>query len=52
MVLRGYSGWNSRRAVQVLDQVFPKVFFFLSLTGRLVEPEYIYIVLIIVITHS
>ncbi|XP_061955239.1 GDSL esterase/lipase WDL1-like isoform X1 [Populus nigra] len=24
IVLRGYSGWNSRRAVQVLDQVFPE----------------------------
>ncbi|KAL6336700.1 hypothetical protein AAG906_036014 [Vitis piasezkii] len=24
VVLRGYSGWNSRRALQVLDQVFPK----------------------------
>ncbi|KAF5750830.1 GDSL esterase/lipase CPRD49 [Tripterygium wilfordii] len=24
IILRGYSGWNSRRAVQVLDQVFPK----------------------------
>ncbi|CAI9091700.1 OLC1v1026792C1 [Oldenlandia corymbosa var. corymbosa] len=24
IVLRGYLGWNSRRAVQVLDQVFPK----------------------------
>ncbi|CAL5343636.1 unnamed protein product [Camellia sinensis] len=24
IVLRGYYGWNSRRAVQVLDQVFPK----------------------------
>nr|XP_023894389.1 GDSL esterase/lipase CPRD49-like isoform X2 [Quercus suber] len=22
--LRGYSGWNSRRALQVLDQIFPK----------------------------
>ncbi|KAL2541493.1 GDSL esterase/lipase CPRD49 [Abeliophyllum distichum] len=24
IVLRGYSGWNSRLALQVLDQVFPK----------------------------
>lgn len=24
ILLRGYFGWNSRRAVQVLDQVFPK----------------------------
>ncbi|XP_050214322.1 GDSL esterase/lipase WDL1-like isoform X2 [Mercurialis annua] len=24
ILLRGYSGWNSRRALQVLDQVFPK----------------------------
>ncbi|KAI7736744.1 hypothetical protein M8C21_030224 [Ambrosia artemisiifolia] len=24
IVLRGYYGWNSRRAVKVLDQVFPK----------------------------
>ncbi|XP_023729702.1 GDSL esterase/lipase CPRD49 [Lactuca sativa] len=24
IVLRGYSGWNSRQAVEVLDQVFPK----------------------------
>ncbi|KAF3433443.1 hypothetical protein FNV43_RR24545 [Rhamnella rubrinervis] len=24
IVVRGYYGWNSRRAVQVLDQVFPK----------------------------
>ncbi|XP_021906325.1 GDSL esterase/lipase At2g38180-like isoform X2 [Carica papaya] len=24
IVLRGYAGWNSRLAVQVLDQVFPK----------------------------
>ncbi|CAN6443067.1 unnamed protein product [Victoria cruziana] len=24
IVLRGYSGWNSTRAVQVIDQVFPK----------------------------
>ncbi|KAK7283979.1 hypothetical protein RIF29_13729 [Crotalaria pallida] len=24
IVLRGYSGWNSRRAVQVLDKIFPK----------------------------
>ncbi|GLT89426.1 hypothetical protein SLE2022_074070 [Rubroshorea leprosula] len=24
IVLRGYAGWNSRRALQVLDQVFPK----------------------------
>ncbi|KAG9454000.1 hypothetical protein H6P81_006904 [Aristolochia fimbriata] len=23
ILLRGYSGWNSRRAVQVIDQVFP-----------------------------
>ncbi|MQL92302.1 hypothetical protein Taro_024916 [Colocasia esculenta] len=24
VLVRGYQGWNSRRAVQVLDQVFPK----------------------------
>ena len=24
-MLRGYYGWNSRRALQVLDEVFPKV---------------------------
>uniref|UniRef100_A0A2N9I8C8 SGNH hydrolase-type esterase domain-containing protein n=1 Tax=Fagus sylvatica TaxID=28930 RepID=A0A2N9I8C8_FAGSY len=24
IILRGYSGWNSRRALQVLDQIFPK----------------------------
>ncbi|GAU27448.1 hypothetical protein TSUD_161340 [Trifolium subterraneum] len=24
IVLRGYSGWNTRRAVQVLDTIFPK----------------------------
>ncbi|KAK3226142.1 hypothetical protein Dsin_006004 [Dipteronia sinensis] len=24
VLLRGYAGWNSRRAVQILDQVFPK----------------------------
>ncbi|CAN0863198.1 GDSL esterase/lipase CPRD49 [Linum grandiflorum] len=24
IILRGYSGWNSRRALQILDQVFPK----------------------------
>lgn len=24
ILLRGYTGWNSRRALQVLDQVFPK----------------------------
>ncbi|KAM6574251.1 hypothetical protein CsatA_022578 [Cannabis sativa] len=24
IILRGYCGWNSRRAVQILDQVFPK----------------------------
>lgn len=24
IILRGYYGWNSRRAVEVLDQVFPK----------------------------
>ncbi|CAJ1805852.1 unnamed protein product [Sphenostylis stenocarpa] len=24
IVLRGYSGWNSRRAVKVLDEIFPK----------------------------
>ncbi|KAK1415506.1 hypothetical protein QVD17_31289 [Tagetes erecta] len=24
IVLRGYNGWNSRRAVKVLDQIFPK----------------------------
>ncbi|KZV53422.1 hypothetical protein F511_10208 [Dorcoceras hygrometricum] len=24
IVLRGYSGWNSRMALQILDQVFPK----------------------------
>ncbi|KAJ6742300.1 GDSL-LIKE LIPASE/ACYLHYDROLASE [Salix viminalis] len=24
IILRGYSGWNSRRAVQIIDQVFPK----------------------------
>ncbi|KAI3815983.1 hypothetical protein L1987_15667 [Smallanthus sonchifolius] len=24
IVLRGYNGWNTRRAVKVLDQVFPK----------------------------
>uniref|UniRef100_A0A2P2JU22 Uncharacterized protein MANES_10G013200 n=3 Tax=Rhizophora mucronata TaxID=61149 RepID=A0A2P2JU22_RHIMU len=24
IVLRGYYGWNSRRAVQVLDEIFPK----------------------------
>ncbi|KAJ0851150.1 hypothetical protein HanPSC8_Chr13g0588941 [Helianthus annuus] len=23
--LRGYGGWNSRQAVQVLDELFPKV---------------------------
>ncbi|KAL6142276.1 hypothetical protein ACLB2K_060559 [Fragaria x ananassa] len=25
ILVRGYAGWNSRRAVQVLEQVFPKV---------------------------
>ncbi|XP_073273368.1 GDSL esterase/lipase CPRD49-like [Primulina huaijiensis] len=25
VLLRGYSGWNSRMALQILDQVFPKV---------------------------
>ncbi|TKY65834.1 GDSL esterase/lipase CPRD49 [Spatholobus suberectus] len=24
IILRGYSGWNSRRALEVLDEVFPK----------------------------
>ncbi|XP_073042152.1 GDSL esterase/lipase CPRD49-like [Primulina eburnea] len=24
VLLRGYSGWNSRMALQILDQVFPK----------------------------
>ncbi|KAG5599327.1 hypothetical protein H5410_030697 [Solanum commersonii] len=24
VLLRGYFGWNSRRAIEVLDQVFPK----------------------------
>ncbi|KAH6769254.1 SGNH hydrolase-type esterase superfamily protein [Perilla frutescens var. frutescens] len=24
IILRGYSGWNSRRAIQVLDLIFPK----------------------------
>ncbi|KAJ1396167.1 SGNH hydrolase-type esterase domain [Sesbania bispinosa] len=24
IILRGYSGWNSRRALQVLDKIFPK----------------------------
>ncbi|KAF5959661.1 hypothetical protein HYC85_000870 [Camellia sinensis] len=24
ILLRGYYGWNSRRAMQVLDQIFPK----------------------------
>ncbi|XP_076958838.1 GDSL esterase/lipase CPRD49-like [Bidens hawaiensis] len=24
IVLRGYNGWNSRRAVKILDQIFPK----------------------------
>ncbi|KAK1377931.1 SGNH hydrolase-type esterase superfamily protein [Heracleum sosnowskyi] len=24
IILRGYYGWNSRRAIQVLDQLFPK----------------------------
>ncbi|GMH04201.1 hypothetical protein Nepgr_006040 [Nepenthes gracilis] len=24
ILLRGYNGWNSRRALQILDQVFPK----------------------------
>ncbi|KAL3617514.1 hypothetical protein CASFOL_037835 [Castilleja foliolosa] len=24
IILRGYSGWNSRRALQVLNQIFPK----------------------------
>ncbi|CAK9139944.1 unnamed protein product [Ilex paraguariensis] len=24
ILLRGYAGWNSRRALQVLDQIFPK----------------------------
>ncbi|CAI0415950.1 unnamed protein product [Linum tenue] len=24
VILRGYYGWNSRRAVQVLDDIFPK----------------------------
>ncbi|WVZ14358.1 hypothetical protein V8G54_011924 [Vigna mungo] len=24
IVLRGYSGWNSRRALEVLDEIFPK----------------------------
>lgn len=28
IVLRGYYGWNSRRAIQVLDRVFPKVWFY------------------------
>lgn len=26
VLLRGYAGWNSRRALQVLEQVFPKVY--------------------------
>ncbi|CAJ1805913.1 unnamed protein product [Sphenostylis stenocarpa] len=25
VILRGYSGWNSRRALEVLDEIFPKV---------------------------
>ncbi|KAF8110665.1 hypothetical protein N665_0081s0094 [Sinapis alba] len=25
IILRGYAGWNSRLALKVLDQVFPKV---------------------------
>jgi hypothetical protein len=25
IVMRGYGGWNSRNALQVLDQIFPKV---------------------------
>ncbi|CDY71871.1 BnaUnng04690D [Brassica napus] len=25
IILRGYGGWNSRYALKVLDQVFPKV---------------------------
>nr|XP_009621092.1 GDSL esterase/lipase At2g38180-like [Nicotiana tomentosiformis]XP_016465129.1 PREDICTED: GDSL esterase/lipase At2g38180-like [Nicotiana tabacum] len=24
--LRGYAGWNSRMALQVLDEVFPKIY--------------------------
>nr|XP_023889500.1 GDSL esterase/lipase CPRD49-like [Quercus suber] len=28
ILLRGYFGWNSRRALQVLNQVFPKVLYF------------------------
>ncbi|KAJ6913296.1 hypothetical protein NC651_015723 [Populus alba x Populus x berolinensis] len=35
IVLRGYSGWNSRRAVQILDQVFPKVSSFCHQQGYL-----------------
>lgn len=31
IVLRGYAGWNSRRALQVLEQVFPK--------GEAVQPS-------------
>ena len=31
IVLRGYAGWNSRRALQNLDKIFPKV---LSICGN------------------
>jgi len=26
IINRGYAGWNTRRALQVLEKVFPKVF--------------------------
>lgn len=28
IILRGYYGWNSTRALEVVDKVFPKVLFF------------------------
>lgn len=30
IILRGYYGWNSRRAIQVMDKIFPKVIFLRS----------------------
>lgn len=36
-MLRGYYGWNSRRALEVMDQVFPKVLYLKSNTIHVTE---------------
>jgi hypothetical protein len=37
IILRGYIGWNTRRALQVMDKVFPKVLSFFYLIPDLFQ---------------